>query len=91
MKTIYITRMSQDWNGDYIGAFESLQGVVNELFARAKEEDYFPLTEKKEIIEIMKNRCENGYVELLCIEDDSELERFQELTEFSIQAIALEK
>lgn len=93
MKTIYICRMGENWNSDYVTAFETLEGVAKEIFERASEEDFFPINwTEKDLIANMKHRCDNGYIELFVPDEaDSELESFQAMTEFSVQAVKLKK
>ena len=93
MKTIYVCRMGENWNSDYLAAFETLEGVAKEIFKRASEEDLFPIIwTEKDLTANMKYRCDNDYVELFMPDEaDSELESFQMMTEFSVQAVKLEK
>ena len=93
MKTIYICRMGENWNSEYLAAFETLEGVAKEIFEKASEEDLFPIDwAKKDLVASMKYRCDNGYIELFMPDEaDSELESFQMMTEFSVQAVRLEK
>lgn len=93
MKTIYICRMGENWNSEYLAAFETLGGVAKEIFDRASDEDLFPIDwTEKDLAANMKYRFDNGYIELFMPDEaDSELESFQMMTEFSVQAVKLEK
>ena len=90
MKTIYVVRMGENWNMDYCEAFQTLEGVVDELFERMDEESLYSALDKKELVKTMKAREKKGYLELLVTNDES-VEEFTDLTGFCVQSVCLNK
>lgn len=88
--TIYIAKMSDECNGDYTVAYQTLESMANEIFERMDEENFYPSITKKELVKIMKARDKKGSIELLSTDDDA-INEFQDVTGFSVQSVTLEK
>ena len=88
--TIYTAKMNDEWNIDYVVAFESIEGMAEEILERMKEEDFYTTLNKKELAKIMKERKNNGYIELLDTDDEA-INEFQDLTGFMVQVVCLGK
>lgn len=88
--TIYTAKMNDEWNVDYAVAFESLEGMAEEILERMEEEDLYTDLDKKDLAKIMKERKKAGYIELLATDDEA-VEEFQDLTGFMVQAVYLGK
>lgn len=87
---IYTAKMSDEWNIDYAVAFESIEGMAEEILERMKEEDFYTTLDKKELAKIMKERKKGGYIELLDTNDEV-INEFQDLTGFMVQIVCLGK
>jgi hypothetical protein len=82
--------MNDEWNVDYAVAFESLEGMAEEILERMEEEDFYTNLDKKDLAKIMKERKKAGCIELLATDDEA-VNEFQELTGFMVQAVYLGK
>lgn len=87
---IYTAKMNDEWNVDYAVAFESLEGMAEEILERMEEEDLYTILDEKDLAKIMKERKKAGYIELLATNDEA-INEFQELTGFTVQAVYLGK
>ena len=70
MTKMYVMKMDDNWNSDYVCVCKTLKDVAEEVFMICEEEEgYFPTLTKKELIANMKQREKEGYIELLDNED----------------------
>lgn len=88
MKKIYVMRMSENWNPDFIEAHSTLRGVAESILKLAVEDEYYPEITAEELIKIMGAR--ERFVDIL-LTDDAELEEWIEKTGMTVTAILLEK
>lgn len=80
---IFIFRMGDNWNRDYVSAHKTAEGVAKEICELCEEEGIYP--DVKELAESISSR--RGYVELL----DCEKFDIPEYWGYSVAEAVLEK
>lgn len=89
-KVIFVARMDDSWDLDYLKAFETIEGFVDELFKQMEFEGFYTTLTKKEIVENMKYRAKRDWVELIGIDDDKRtIGRFKELTGYLVRKVEI--